>query len=285
MEPVEDVIQAAQEKLLRSRQENRVVHLHQPTPVSRISPGISQIDQTSGLSLPVPDNCPIHYIAKTDGVCPSCEDQARSAREKAERAKREKLEKILGNIGLGARYRDATFSDYLPTCDQAKQILAKCQAYAETFQDRLSGGDNLIMLGNYGTGKNTLSAAICNRIALDGYQSLHTTAIRIIRRIRETWGRKDSEQTEQQVINSFTLPDLLVVDEIGVQVGSDDEKRLLFEALNGRYEDKKPTVLISNLRLEGLKAFMGERLLDRFYEGSGAVLQFTWQSYRKGNHR
>ena len=285
MEAAENVVQSAQDKLLQLREGNRVMHLHQPTPVSRISPEISLIAQTSGFPRLAQDECPIHYIAKTDGVCPSCEDQERSAREKAERVQREKLEKILGNIRLGARYRDATFNDYLPTCDQAKQVLAKCRTYAETFPDRLAGGDNLIMLGNYGTGKNTLSAAICNRIALDGYQALHTTAIRIIRRIRETWGRKDSEQTEQQVIDSFTLPDLLVVDEIGVQVGSDDEKRLLFEALNGRYEDKKPTVLISNLRLEGLKAFMGERLLDRFYEGSGAVLQFTWGSYRKGNHR
>jgi DNA replication protein DnaC len=197
---------------------------------------------------------------------------------KKEAAKR--LEALLGGIRLGSRYRDTRFPDYHPTCDEARAILKKCQSYASTFDCRLRDGDNLLMLGNYGTGKNMLAACICNEVAHAGYAPLHTTIIKMLRRIKETW-KKESKETEQSVIDSFILPDLLVVDEIGVQFGTESEKQLTFEALNGRSEEKKPTILISNLTDEGaLSHYLGARVMDRVKEGRTGVLNFTWESYR-----
>ena len=136
------------------------------------------------------------------------------------------------------------------------------------------------MLGNFGTGKNALAASICNEIALAGFSSVHTTVLKMLRRIKSTW-KKASTEDEQGVIDSFTLPDLLVVDEIGVQFDSPTERLLTFEALNGRYEAKKPTILISNLtELSELKQYLGERVMDRMREGKTGILIFNWQSYR-----
>ena len=42
----------------------------------------------------------------------------------------------------------------------------------------------------------------------------------------------------------------------------------------------KPTILISNLPLEELSAFIGERVIDRMSDGGGCTLAFTWDSYR-----
>ena len=76
------------------------------------------------------------------------------------------------------------------------------------------------------------------------------------------------------------MTDLLVIDEVGVQFGTDTEKMILFEILNERYENLKPTILISNLSIESLKKFTGDRVIDRMKENKGKVLIFNWNSAR-----
>ena len=236
----------------------------------------------SPTAVPSGTNCPRHHVVLSDdGSCPVCQELLASEDERAAAAKAAELERRLGSIRLGKRFVGVTFDDYVPTCDDAARVKGSCRQYAETFANRLAGGDNLIMLGNPGTGKNMLAAAICNRLAADGFQPLHTTAMRLVRRITETWGSGSTEK-EQAVIDSFSIPDLLVVDEVGVQFGSRKEEILLFEALNGRYEEKKPTVIISNLSKDEIEHYLGARVLDRFYEGKSAILEFCWDSYRRG---
>lgn len=75
-------------------------------------------------------------------------------------------------------------------------------------------------------------------------------------------------------------PDLLILDEVGVQHGSDTEKLILFEIINGRYEAARPTIVISNLDAAGLEQFLGERAFDRLREGGGRLVVFDWESHR-----
>ena len=101
-----------------------------------------------------------------------------------------------------------------------------------------------------------------------------------MRQVKETWS-KGSEKTEQDAINWFLTPDLLILDEVGVQFGSDAEKMIMFEVLNERYQNMKPTILISNLLPANLQEFVGERVMDRMKENGGRILQFDWKSNRE----
>ena len=73
---------------------------------------------------------------------------------------------------------------------------------------------------------------------------------------------------------------MLILDEVGVQFGSETEENLLFDIINTRYEDRKPTILISNLDGAGVKKYLGERAFDRIREDGGKLIPFTWSSYR-----
>jgi len=75
--------------------------------------------------------------------------------------------------------------------------------------------------------------------------------------------------------------DLLVLDEVGVQFGTETENLVLFRILNRRYEDMKPTILVSNVEIGKLTEFVGERVIDRLCEGGGGILEFTWESARQ----
>jgi DNA replication protein DnaC len=53
----------------------------------------------------------------------------------------------------------------------------------------------------------------------------------------------------------------------------------MFDVINRRYRDLHPTILLSNLDRDGLRAYLGERSFDRLREG-GIVVPFDWESYR-----
>ncbi len=118
-----------------------------------------------------------------------------------------------------------------------------------------------------------------HQIAQKGRTSLFISVMAAIRRVKETYSKK-SEETEQEAIDRFLQPDLLILDEVGVQFGSDTEKMILFEIINGRYENMMPTIIISNLTAQELGAFIGDRVMDRMTEGGGVVLAFDWDSKR-----
>lgn len=76
-------------------------------------------------------------------------------------------------------------------------------------------------------------------------------------------------------------PSLLVIDEVGVAFGTESERTIFYQIINGRYERVLPTVLVSNLAEKDLPASIGERAMDRLREGGGVTLVFDWESYRK----
>ena len=92
---------------------------------------------------------------------------------------------------------------------------------------------------------------------------------------------KSDRVTELQALEEFIKPDILVLDEIGMQLGTDSEHLLLFSLLNGRYEELKPTIVISNLTLEEVKKYLNDRIYDRLRENGGGVLAFDWESWRQ----
>jgi DNA replication protein DnaC len=54
----------------------------------------------------------------------------------------------------------------------------------------------------------------------------------------------------------------------------------LFDVINARYGAQRPTLVISNLDLAGLREDLGERVLDRLRENDGRMLVFKGKSWR-----
>ncbi len=107
---------------------------------------------------------------------------------------------------------------------------------------------------------------------------LYTTFPDMIRSIRSTW-EKGSVFSETQVMSAYASVDLLVVDEVGVQYGTDSEKIILCDVLDRRYRDMQSTLLLTNLDKSGFSAAVGDRVFDRLTQTARWV-PFDWPSYR-----
>lgn len=217
--------------------------------------------------------------------CPAC-DRAADAKKMEEAqveavARRDSaIRTIISRSGIPPRFEGRTFDGYLASDEKQMRVLKICRTYAERFNDRLANGGGLVLCGGLGTGKTHLACAIAHRIAEYGRTSLFSSALSAVRRVKQTYHRS-SEESESAAIEHFYRPDLLILDEVGVQFGSETEKMILFEIINGRYERMQPTIIVSNLEADELAGFVGERAMDRMKEGGGVVLAFDWPSQRQ----
>lgn len=204
------------------------------------------------------------------------------AAQKAVIANRAKAytESIFQRAAIPPRFATRTLQNYSPQCDKSGAALRTATYYAESFTTALESGQSLIFVGNVGSGKTHLASGIAHEVLKDGYSALFSTVLGAVRTVKDTY-RHDSPKTESEAIMDLVKPDLLVLDEVGVQFGSDTEKLILFEIINGRYEHMRPTILLSNLDIAGLSEYLGERVMDRLREGGGKMVAFDWASYRR----
>lgn len=246
-------------------------------------------------SKPEIKTCPIHgdfevkYLEVMPGRvwvkenCSTCakvkheEEMQRAQRQEEEQKifrEKERLTKARERANISPRNMFKSFSDYIAETQEQKHAVNVCQKYIEQFPSQ----NSLLMLGMVGTGKTLLASMMLDKIC-ETHSCEIIKVIDLIRRLKSTWS-KTSDITEADMLNRYTTMDLLVIDEVGVQFGSDTEKLFIFDIIDGRYQNMLPTILISNLDIENLKTVVGDRVIDRLREGGGEMLAFNWESYR-----
>ncbi|WP_255474797.1 ATP-binding protein [Pusillimonas sp. ANT_WB101] len=187
---------------------------------------------------------------------------------------------VFSRAAIPPRFADRRLATFEPHCAGAELALRQAQNYADKFTEVLKLGQSLIFVGDVGSGKTHLASGIAHSIMGQGYTALFSSVIAAVRSVKETY-RKDSNITESAAILRLIEPDLLVLDEVGLQFGTDAEKLILFEIINGRYEHMRPSILISNLAMKSLDEYLGARVVDRLREGGGKQIIFDWESYRR----
>lgn len=232
---------------------------------------------------------PINGRVMTFG-CKACEGERRAAeaaRTAAEAARLavEKQRKLLDRAGIPARFRDRSFDNYEANTPAKRNALTVAKTFAEDFKENYDAGRCLIFSGKTGNGKTHLANAIANHIIGKGWSPFFISVRELIGTVKSTWNSKRGDKSEIHVIREYVNQHLLIIDEIGVQFDSDAERMILFDVINGRYEEQLPTIILSNYPVDSgdgpsIRKVLGDRILDRLRENGGKIVQFNWESYR-----
>lgn len=184
------------------------------------------------------------------------------------------------------RFAESSLDNYICTTEEQKKLI---DALRKGIDEGFS--KNIIIIGGVGTGKTHLAYSVVNSLAkvktgvyntdfryYENSKVLYITAKEIIDEIRQNWKNSDY-LLEEDVENIKKIP-LLIVDEIGVQYGSESERIELYSIFNRRYEDCLPTIVISNNSLGELQKMLGQRIYDRL-TGGALVFELKNKSHRQ----
>lgn len=204
------------------------------------------------------------------------QDKARRI-EKAAAAAQERIEQRLRSAGIPLRFRDRTIDSFVATTAEQQHAKTTAGEIVANWSDHRKRGTSIVFSGTPGTGKSHLAIAILQQVMRFG-TGMYLNALDLVRMVRDTW-RRDSAKSESDVLDMLGSLDLLVIDEVGVQYGTEGEQMILFDVLNRRYRDCMPTIMLTNLRSADFEQYIGVRAFDRLKEG-GIWLRFAWDSYR-----
>lgn len=213
------------------------------------------------------------------------EKAKRDAEAVAERDRRAAMERHARRNALagqmGRRYAHASLDTFHAIDGNQQARKAEAADYAENVAERIKAGVGLLLIGPPGTGKDHLAAAVMFAACDAGFNVRWVNGVGLFAGARDAI-RDDA--SERAWAEQFIKPDLLAISDPVPPAGAvRDGWQLakLFEIIDGRYRDMRPTILTVNVadRAEAV-ARMSENIVQRLEDGS-LVLKCNWPSYRK----
>jgi len=231
------------------------------------------IMQPFGKRMPVPCEC-------------MKEEERKEKEQEEQKAKLAQLDRLRGASLLGDRYKDTTFDKTdLSRPEDFQKAYQRCKKYCQIPDQALEHGYGLYIYGDSGTGKTHLTACMCNELMSQLKQCLFTNFFEISKLIQSTWnGNTDSAL----VVKRICEVDFLFLDDLGTEIltkGGEDNwlQGQVFDIINKRYNNKKPTIFSSNYSMNQLITERGmmKKTVDRIGEMSTAMIRLSGDSYRR----
>jgi len=160
-------------------------------------------------------------------------------------------------------------------------FLAKLYQKFEEYGARFPGAVNtFLFLGEAGTGKTYLAATVAADFLERGRAAEVLTAYKLNNTFVSAHIGKLGEK--EAAMEALALPDLLVIDDLGTEVGFKGFADYLLMILNERQKSVRTTIITTNLMQSALLNRYGEAIFTRLTDaGKSACVQFMGANLRR----
>ena len=143
---------------------------------------------------------------------------------------------------------------------QMQDVIHYCREYTAAFG---VNSDSLLLFGATGIGKTHLCLAIARGVTEQGFGVVYGSVQPLVRRLEaERFGREQGD-SESQLISC----DLLVLDDLGMEFDTPFSRACLYDVLNARLLEGRPTVVSTNLSISAMKERYGDQIASRISGG------------------
>ena len=130
--------------------------------------------------------------------------------------------------------------------------------YARTFT--LESG-SILMIGATGLGKTFLSACIARTVADRGYSVLYSTAMQLFSDFETAKFARSTESADAS--RKYFTCDLLIIDDLGTEMTAQFTVSALYQIVNTRLLEGRPTIISTNLPAAELKQRYSPQIASR----------------------
>lgn len=264
--------------------EDRIIAVSMETAVSKIgSPGRLTSDADYPAQLAELSNrrrqCllsvgkPADYLDEIY-TCPHCRDTGYVGSHKCDCFNKKAVDLVyhdsnLKNITASENFDTFCFDWYdntvpnpvngLTPYNNMRQIVSICHSFIEAFDSEFS---NLLLFGDTGVGKTFLTNCIAKELLDTSHSVIYLTAIELFRKFEQRDFKKMG--AEPDFDSNYLLDcDLLIIDDLGTEVGNAYTNSKLFYVINERILRQKSVVVSTNLSLTQIRDAYSERVFSR----------------------
>lgn len=190
----------------------------------------------------------------------SCDCDSNRDEAEREQARQREFEAQLLQSWAGTGLAITTFRhDTFDADDGANEKISRtCFRYVEEWSEIRAKNYGLLFYGSVGTGKTFLSHAIANALIMRGVSVLVTNFSKIL---NVTMSSRD----RQQILDSMNSYQLLVIDDLGAERGTEFAREVTYAVIDQRGQAGLPLIITTNLSLAEIKD-TSDMQLRRIYD-------------------
>ena len=213
-------------------------------------------------------------------VCPDCRDTGYINGKKCHCLMQKIVEHYYVSSGLYEKLKTENFDTFSfeyfegEDLENIKTIYDASRSFVSSFADSCR---NMLFYGSVGSGKSFMSNCIARELMDQGIAVTYVSAVRLFDILSShIFGRPEADRGEYDMI--FNCP-LLIIDDLGTEIGSSAVSSELFAVLNERDLKSLSTIISTNYSMAELKDKYSDRSLSRLL-GNYEIYRFSGEDIR-----
>ncbi len=160
--------------------------------------------------------------------------------------------------------------------DNARNIYRACLNFCRSFG---STYENLYIYGPAGVGKTYLTSCMVAELLNSGHGVIYQTAYKLFSFLEDCHFKRSSIENAELLKRAVYECELLIIDDFGTEFINSYTQAVLFDLLNTRLLEKRPTIINSNLNMNDVRATYTDRISSRIM-GEFTLLKFVGEDIR-----